>query len=192
MNDECALRIKWKYHMPTATFTRLNILLLLMLSVKAYSYDIGLKGQVKINGSVVAKACDISMNDAYQAIEMADESVNTLKRRGMGRNNPFSIDLINCSLDVDSGNNNFLQYLDITFDGGNSDNLYKINGSTEGLALEVANVSGEKATPGKPMSKIVMDNKNIHLDYNLRLKSISNDIMPGTYSTIIKYKVNYF
>ncbi|WP_423249845.1 fimbrial protein, partial [Cronobacter sakazakii] len=60
----------------------------------ASEFDIGLKGPVNMQGTIVSKACDIAMESRYQSIEMPDESVNVIKRAGEGVAMPFSIHLV--------------------------------------------------------------------------------------------------
>lgn len=158
----------------------------------AAEFDIGLNGRVSMQGSIVSKACDIAMESRYQSIEMPDESISILKRNGEGIAKPFSIHLVNCSFDTGEANSAPWQFLQVTFDGADEDGLFQVIGDAHGVALEIASKNGEIVHPGQPQPFTEISDDDIKLDYELHLKLNHKALRPGDYSSIIKYRVDYF
>ncbi|EPT6932548.1 fimbrial protein [Cronobacter malonaticus] len=155
-------------------------------------FDMGLNGRVSMQGAIVSKACDIAMESRYQSIEMPDESVNIIRRTGESIAQPFSIHLVNCTFDTGEPDSAPWQFLQISFDGANDDGLFQVNGTTGGVALEIASKNSEEIHPGQPQPYTEIAGDDIKLDYELRLKVNHEDLRPGAYSSIIKYRIDYF
>lgn len=158
----------------------------------AAEFDIGLNGKVGMQGSILAQACTLSMDSKYQSIDMGVENVARLARTGEGRIKPFSIYLTDCTLEDNLNDSIPWHYLQVTFDGAGDDGLFSVMGSAGGIGLKVTDRLGNSAVPGKAMPYARVDNKNIRLDYQLRLMKNHSELSVGNYSTIIKYRVSYF
>ncbi|MDT3618981.1 fimbrial protein [Cronobacter sakazakii] len=158
----------------------------------ASEFDIGLNGRVNMQGTIVSKACDIAMESRYQSIEMPDESVNVIKRAGEGVAMPFSIHLVNCTFDTGEPDSAPWQFLQVTFDGADDDGLFKITGEAGGVALAIESKNGKEIHPGQPLPYTEISTEDIKLDYELRLKTTHDELKPGAYSSIIKYRIDYF
>ncbi|EOW6719776.1 fimbrial protein [Cronobacter dublinensis] len=158
----------------------------------ASEFDIGLNGRVSMQGSIVSKACDIAMESRYQSIEMPAASMNVLKRMGDSASQPFSIHLVNCTFDTGEPESAPWQFLQVTFDGADEDGLFQVTGEAGGVALEIASKNGGEIHPGQPLPYTEIATDDIKLDYELRLKIDSNDLKPGDYTSVIKYRINYF
>lgn len=154
--------------------------------------DIGLNGRVNMVGAIVSKACDIALESRYQSIAMPDETVSRMKRNGQGRTKPFSIHLVDCTFDSGELNSTPWQFVQVTFEGADKDGLFKVNGEAGGVALEITGTDDKQAYPGKPLPFVVITSDDIRLDYKLRLKSTHDDLRPGNYSSVIKYRIDYF
>ncbi|ELY3596618.1 fimbrial protein [Cronobacter turicensis] len=158
----------------------------------ASEFDMGLNGRVSMQGSIVSKACDIAMESRYQSIEMPDESINIIRRTGEGITQPFSIHLVDCTFDNGEADSAPWQFLQVTFDGADDDGLFQVTGDAGGVALEIASKSGEEIRPGQPQPYTEISAGDIKLDYELRLKLNHEALRPGDYSSIIKYRIDYF
>ncbi|PQX77958.1 type 1 fimbrial protein [Cronobacter sakazakii] len=145
-----------------------------------------------MQGAIVSKACDIAMESRYQSIEMPDESVNVIKRAGEGVAMPFSIHLVNCTFDTGEPDSAPWQFLQVTFDGADDDGLFKITGEAGGVALAIESKNGKEIHPGQPLPYTEISTEDIKLDYELRLKKTHDELKPGAYSSIIKYRIDYF
>ncbi|QWZ52061.1 type 1 fimbrial protein [Enterobacter bugandensis] len=148
-------------------------------------------GIVNMEGAIISTACDISMDSRYQDIDMGDESIRLLKRNSYGRAKPFSIQLINCDL-MRKKTETPWQFIEVVFDGAEDNGNFKVNGTAKGIALRIESKDGAVAIPGKPMPYVAMHNGDIRLDYNLRLEKKADAMIPGQYSSIIKYRINYY
>ncbi|MDI7383826.1 fimbrial protein [Cronobacter dublinensis] len=155
-------------------------------------FDIGLTGRVSMQGSIVSKACDIAMESRYQSIEMPAASMNVLKRMGEGAAQPFSIHLVNCTFDTGEPGSAPWQFLQVTFDGADDDGLFQVTGEAGGVALEIASKNGEEIHPGQPLPYTEISGDDIKIDYELRLKIDRGVLRPGEYSSVIKYRIDYF
>ncbi|MDI6426009.1 fimbrial protein [Cronobacter dublinensis] len=158
----------------------------------ASEFDIGLNGRVSMQGSIVSKACDIAMESRYQSIEMPGESINVIRRAGEGVTQPFSIHLVNCTFDTGEPESAPWQFLQVTFDGADEDGLFQVTGEAGGVALEIASKNGEEIHPGQPLPYTEISTDDIKLDYELRLKMNHEMLRPGNYSSVIKYRIDYF
>lgn len=148
-------------------------------------------GKVNMTGAIISTACDISMESRYQVIDMGNESINSLKHNIYGRNNPFSIHLVNCTL-AQARSETPWQFIEVIFDGADANGNFSVNGDAKGVALRIERNDGVIASPGAPMPYIPIDSSDIRLDYNLRLLKQSNEMTPGKYSSVIKYRINYY
>lgn len=161
-------------------------------SQHAAEFDTGLNGRVNMQGVIFSKACDIALESRYQSIQMPDDTVGHIKRAGQGLTKPFSIHLVDCSFDTGAPGSEPWQFLQVTFDGAGDDGLFQVDGEAGGVALEIAGKNGEQAKPGKPMPYVAISGDDIRLDYELRLKTNHDDLRPGEYSSVIKYRIDYF
>ncbi|ELQ6169044.1 type 1 fimbrial protein [Cronobacter dublinensis] len=149
-------------------------------------------GRVSMQGAIVSQACDIAMESRYQSIKMPDDTVSIMKRTGEGLTKPFSIHLVNCTFDNGETESAPWRFLQVTFDGANDDGLFNVTGEAKGVALEIATKQGEQVYPGKPQPYTEISTDDIRLDYTLRLKANHEDLRPGDYSSVIKYRIDYF
>ncbi|ELY3759235.1 type 1 fimbrial protein [Cronobacter universalis] len=151
-----------------------------------------MNGRVNMQGSIVSKACDIAMESRYQSIEMPDESIGVIRRAGEGIIKPFSIHLVNCTFDTGEPDSAPWQFLQVTFDGADDDGLFQITGEAGGVALAIASKKGKEIHPGQPLPYTDISTEDIKLDYEIRLKTKHSGLQPGAYSSIIKYRIDYF
>lgn len=158
----------------------------------ASEFDMGLTGRVSMQGSIVSKACDIAMESRYQSIEMPDESISIIRRTGEGIAKPFSIHLVDCTFNTGEPDSAPWQFLKVTFDGSKDDGLFQVTGEAGGVALEITSKSGDEIRPGQPQQYTEISDDDIKLDYELRLKLNNEALRPGDYSSIIKYRIDYF
>lgn len=161
-------------------------------SISSTEFDEGLTGRVSMQGSIMSKACDIAMESHYQSVEMGTENIKQLSRAGRGMAKSFSIHLVDCSFDAGAVLNAPWHYLQVTFEGAGDDGLFTVSGGTRGVALEISEKGGDIARPGRPMPFVTINNDDIRLDYELRLRTTNNNLQPGDYSSVIKYRIDYF
>lgn len=147
-------------------------------------------GQVNLQGSIISNACNIATDDKNQVVDMADETRRDIKRNGQGRINNFSIHLVDCVLN--SGPDKPWSKFRVTFDGTDEHGMFKVKGSAEGVSLQLTDTDGHIILRDEPIEYKLISGKDIRLDYQLRLKSNSEELVAGDYQTTLKYRVEYF
>lgn len=157
----------------------------------ASEFDPALTGRVSMNGAIISSACDIDTGDGYQTIAMPVETRAHIKRTGEGELQDFSVRLTNCALDSYEQPTAW-QYINIIFEGDEDEGMFRVNGSTSGVALELLSRSGTVIHPGKAMSWQQTSVKDNQLDYKIRLKNNMRSLVVGDYTAIIRYRIEYF
>jgi type 1 fimbria pilin len=155
-------------------------------------FDIGLNGRVNMQGAILAKACSIEMDSRFQSIDMPFESVASMRKNGQGKLKQFSIYLTDCTLSEEQDKNGAWHYLQVTFDGSGENGLFMVGGSARGVALQITDSRNVVASPGMSMPYVRIDNRNIRLDYIMRLMSTHETLNAGEYSSVIKFRVTYY
>lgn len=154
-------------------------------------FDPALNGRVSLEGSIIASACDIDTGDRYQNISLPDETRTHIKREGEGDPQSFSIHLTHCILN-ESSEPAAWQFINVIFDGDEEAGLFRVNGETSGVALELRTDDGALILPGKAVALRLDNTKENRLDYTIKLKSNLRNLVVGSYNAIIRYRVEYF
>lgn len=154
-------------------------------------FDLGLTGRVTMQGAILTSACDIEAGDGYQRVDMPVDSHSQLRRNGEGNPAYFSVYLTRCSLDR-FDIYDLSHYVKITFEGEEDNGMFRVEGNSEGVALELRDKNGEVIRPGKAMSYAAALEADNRFDYQFRLRQTLRDIVAGDYHAIIRYRVDYF
>lgn len=169
------------------------ILIFISISpVLSEQFDKGMNGKVSMAGEILNSACDIDLQSHFQTIEMANTNVAEIVRTGYGQTTAFSIFLTGCPVSAGSDGDKTQHYLRLTFDGPKDNGLIKVLGDVHGVGIEILDGSGAPIVLGKATAPYLVDTKNMRLDYGLRLKSNRTDFKLGDYSSVIRYKIDYF
>ncbi|MBD8162655.1 type 1 fimbrial protein [Erwinia persicina] len=149
-------------------------------------------GRVGMFGAIIETACAIDTLSRDQTIDMGLLPVSQIARNGQSVNHPFSIQLVNCILSKNDKNLPQWQHFQITFDGHRDDQAFSIAGDAQGIALQIADSSGNIATPGKPLPLAELTTNNMLLNYSLRLVSNNRLLRAGEYYSTVKFKMDYY
>ncbi len=175
---------------------RLNftfILIFISISpVLGEQFDKGMNGKVSMAGEILNSACDIELQNHFQTIEMAHDNVGEILRTGYGQTTVFSIFLTGCPVSAGSDGDKTQHYLRLTFDGPIDNGLIKVLGDVHGVGIEILDSSGIPIALGKATPPYLVDTNNMRLDYGLRLKSNRTGFKLGDYSSVIRYRIDYF
>lgn len=144
-------------------------------------------GRVSMQGSIINTPCSIATADLNQTIEMKVTTVGEVIDNGFGQSNRFSIMLVNCSLDSSSSHES---YFSTAFDGASEDGLFMVNGAA-GVGLQMSDIVGNIAQPGKPLPAGILKRGSQHLDYTLRLVRNHAPFKTGTYNAVLRFKTDY-
>ncbi|MEL5306777.1 fimbrial protein [Serratia nevei] len=151
-----------------------------------------LKGSVNMQGAIFDAACAIATESREQIIDMHTLPTAEIIQRGQGGTHPFAIKLINCVLiqhDREPPNGNYFR---MAFDGEADGELFRIQGSAKGIALQILDEKGNVAIPGIPFSYGETSSNAMQLKYNLRLVSNSTPLHAGEYSSALRFKLDYY
>lgn len=153
----------------------------------------GARGRVNMQGSIIDTACAIDMGSLYQSIEMPPLPIAQLLRDGEGPKVPFSIHLVNCTLQHYNPGLPDWYAFQVTFDGSATHSgLFGVQGQARGVGLQIVDEFGEVAEPGNPMNMRTLVPGSTDMKYTLRLAGNHEHLRAGNYSSIIRFKLDYF
>lgn len=150
------------------------------------------QGRVNMQGSILDGACAIAAGSQEQIIDLDILPLAEIVRTGQSTAHPFSIELINCLLtssEIEPQNSKRFQ---MTFDGEADGHLFSVKGEAKGIALQIADESGNIATPGEPLSSKASPLSAMQLSYSLRLISNNQPLHAGAYSSAVRFTLDYY
>jgi len=150
-------------------------------------------GSVRMQGSIIDTPCAIEAGSRDQSIDLSVIPVSQIVRDGQGPSKPFTIRLINCTLVPSRPYKSDWSSFRVTFDGSVTDqDLFSVTGDASGVGLQITDVSGNVAIPGQAMAIGLIEPGNMSLDYILRLMPDHHTLRPGTYRSVIRFKMDYY
>lgn len=149
------------------------------------------EGKVRMHGAIIDTACAIKAGSQDQTIDMGTISLGRLTRHDDVGSKPFSIKLVNCILERSKNKINW-NFFQVTFDGYAEGALFGVQGDARGIALKIKNSNGTQVMPGKPMplEEIIIGNKV--LNYSMTLTPNNKPLKVGSYSSTVRFKLDYF
>ncbi|TBL69151.1 type 1 fimbrial protein [Hafnia alvei] len=147
-----------------------------------------------MNGSILDTACAISIDSQNQTIEMAAVPMSNIERDGVGPEQLFTIQLINCTLTPVTLGRPDWSHFQMTFTGAtaNDGELFSVVGDAQGLGLSIVDNWGNRVIPGQPMVAQPLHAGNIRLNYRLRLEANHQHLKPGDYQSVIRFNMDYY
>jgi type 1 fimbria pilin len=149
-------------------------------------------GRVSMQGSIIETACAIEMNSREQVIEMATVPLSQIARQGEGIARPFTIRLVNCTLQHLNGKLPDWKAFRITFDGDARGDLLRVSGDAHGVALRISDRKGNIARPGEPMPSVAIEPGDRTLRFTMHLVSDNHPLKAGTYHSVVRFKMDYY
>ncbi|HHU0708007.1 MULTISPECIES: fimbrial protein [Serratia] len=147
-------------------------------------------GRVNMHGAIIDTACAIAIDSREQTIDMGVLPLSDIIRDGQGRSQHFSIDLVDCITER-PGKEGWKKF-QVTFDGESNGELFGVNGSASGVALQIIDANGNVATPSKAMPPMDIIPGNSQLNYVMRLVANGQTLTSGSYLSSIRFKLDYF
>ncbi len=157
----------------------------------AGTFSVSAAVSLTMQGSIVETACAIDLESRDQTIDMGSLSISHLLRDGQGVARPFTIRLVNCSLERQHGHRPDWQYFRITFDGPHERGLFNVTGQAKGVGLEIRNQNNELSVPGSAMSPQQLTPGTHDLLYQLRLVANQQTLAAGQYNSQLAFKLDY-
>ena len=157
--------------------------------------DVWWHGRANFKGEVISPACTITMDSAYQSINLEGLPVRELQQVSFGPEKIFHIKLSNCELsdkrllgDIYSNTK-----LSLSFDGleGATPNQFSIVGSAQGVDLQVIDSKGKEVEVNKKMPPILLYGNEQKIQYSLRIAKNNQPLKAGDYHATIMFSVNY-
>lgn len=149
-------------------------------------------GRVNMQGSIIDTACAIAAGSREQTIDMDTVPVSDIIRDGQGMIRSFSVELIDCELSRPGPKISDLRHFQVTFDGDADGGLFNVSGEAKGVALEITDNRGNKATPGVPLPTGEILPGTMKLDYTMKLVSNSQTLKSGGYTSAVRFKLDYY
>ena len=150
------------------------------------------RGEVTVNGRIIASACAIDTQSRDQTITMKTLPVGQIIRDGQGELQNFTIKLVNCVLEKPHPGHGDWRYFEVTFDGKADGERFGIDGGAKGIALQISDAQGNIATPGVPLAKRDIDPGDMALNYGLRVVGNYQSMRAGDYFSTVKFKMDYY
>lgn len=150
------------------------------------------RGEVTVNGRIIASACAIDTESLDQTITMATLPVSQIIRDGQSERHEFNIELVNCTLEKFNPALDDWRYFVVTFDGRDDAGLFGIDGNAKGIALQITDKQGNVAMPGVPMEKNDIQPGTMKFNYGLRLMGNNQVMKSGSYYSTVRFKMDYY
>ena len=172
------------------SFSTLGALLVVVIMTSSTA-QANLSGYVGMSGEIVEAACVIDRDHIEQRLLLDSISPDRLVRGEGGGGHSFSINLINCNLGRQNAGGRWLGF-QITFDGLAEGGRFKLQGESQGLAIEIQDDRGFVALPGVAMPPHPVTTGGVRLNYNLRLIGNQALMKAGSHFALLKYKLDYY
>lgn len=149
-------------------------------------------GVVNMEGAIIDGACSISSESRDQTINMGYTPIGEVVREGRGTEKPFSLQLIHCDISRSNSKLSDWKHFKLTFDGKADGKFFGLNGGAKGVALEIKDEQGNIAVPGEAMASHGIIPGSMRLDYTIRLVSNNKLLTSGTYTSSVRFKMDYY
>ncbi|HCR3451252.1 TPA: type 1 fimbrial protein [Citrobacter werkmanii] len=149
-------------------------------------------GRATFSGEVIAPACVLAMEDAWQAVEMGETPLRELQNTAAGPEKRFQIRLRECDLARSGRQMSTGSRVRVTFDGVRDEtpDRFSTTGAAKGVSLQILDGQGYIARAGEVMPARVLSDEQA-LDYTLRLVRNQDVLSAGSYYASIRFRVDY-
>ena len=150
-------------------------------------------GRANFKGQVIAPACTLAMEDAYQEIDMGTTPLRDLQNSFAGPEKKFRLRLRNCELAGTGKQVYTAPRVRVTFDGipGETPDKFSLTGQAEGINLQILDNYGYPARLGKTMPPLLLKGNEDGLDYVLRIVRNGSPLKAGDYYAALRFKIDY-
>ncbi|WP_113650892.1 fimbrial protein [Escherichia albertii] len=150
-------------------------------------------GRANFKGQIIAPACTLAMEDAWQEIDMGITPLRDLQNSPEGPEKKFRLRLRNCELAGTGKRVYTASRVRVTFDGpqGETSDKFSLTGQAEGIDLQILDNQGYSARVGKVMPPLLLNGNEEGLDYTLRVVRNGQPLKAGDYYAALRFKVDY-
>ncbi|MHA6679804.1 fimbrial protein [Enterobacter cloacae] len=172
----------------TAVVFLMPVLFLFSLDAGARNWG---RGTVSMQGSIIDAACAISVESRDQTIDMELSPIGKLQE-GQEISTSISIELVNCVLERPVPNHPGWRNFQVTFDGDADGQLFGVSGNAKGIAIQISDEQGHIARPGEALPAGAIMSETMILKYRIKIVPNNKAVVPGDYSSSIRFKMDYF
>ena len=150
-------------------------------------------GRANFKGQVIAPACTLAMEDAYQEIDMGTTPLRDLQNSFAGSEKKFRLRLRNCELAGTGKQVYTATRVRVTFDGipGETPDKFSLTGQAEGINLQILDNYGNPTRLAKTMPPLLLKGNEDGLDYVLRIVRNGSPLKAGDYYAALRFKIDY-
>lgn len=157
-----------------------------------FTADASGNGDVYISGRIVHSPCAIAVESHDQTIDMGVTPLSIIARQGYGPRHDFTIRLINCLL-ISSSEDALSEseYYSVVFDAMDGGKYFGIRGDAQGIELKIRDERGETAHPGVALPTREITSGDLDLNFSLQVVGDGKKLQPGTWSSLIRFRMDY-
>ncbi|MGV2904778.1 fimbrial protein, partial [Achromobacter sp. AGC25] len=151
-----------------------------------------LTAKVSMSGAIVSSPCSLQVESKDQTVSMAPAAISGLINGEATLQQPFKVQLLNCSpprtQSGDLGSNTFT----LIFEGTGDRQGFLARGSAKGIAIRIKDSRGKQVVPGVPVQQRLPSSGDLALHYALSLTGTGAALHAGDYQITIRLRMNYF
>ncbi|MEL5596581.1 fimbrial protein [Serratia ureilytica] len=151
----------------------------------------GINGHINMKGAIVETPCAIDVGDQEQTLMIGNFPISQIIRDGQGVEKEFSIRLFDCVLTSLAPPQSGWKHFQVTFEGDADNGNFKTIGDANGVAIMIRDQQGNIAVPGAPLPKGEITPGNMQLRYTLNLVGNKENLRAGSYSSTIRFRMDY-
>ncbi|WP_167854027.1 fimbrial protein [Escherichia coli] len=150
-------------------------------------------GRASFKGQVIAPACTLVMENAWQEIDMGTTPLQYLQNSPAGPEKKFRLRLRNCEVAGTGKQLYTVTRVRVSFDGiqGETQDKFALTGQAEGINLQIMNIYRYPARPGKTMPPLLIKGDEDGLDYIFRIVRNGYPLKMGNYYAVLRFKLIY-
>ncbi|WON78395.1 fimbrial protein [Serratia sp. UGAL515B_01] len=165
----------------------------------------GMHGELRIIGETMLSSCVLAMESEEQTVELGDVPSYRIKHSGT-RTPPiaFRLKLLDCGRSTPDVHDNqqggteiyipdqpvvFISFIGEKLSGGGQ--LFRLRGTAQGIALRLSDRKQRQIYPGVLSNPLILDQGDNNLVFYAQLEKGIGELSPGTFSTLINFKLEY-
>lgn len=149
-------------------------------------------GRISVKGEIVESACTIATDDIWQEVDFGNVNIRDINRQRFIPQQKFTLHLINCRLDKNSGE--VWTSALVTFSGPNEESnpgLFSMTGEGDGLSLRIIDDNGVIATSGVALPPLSLSENATDVNFKLHLIDSGKSLGVGNLSTSLRFMIDW-
>ena len=151
-----------------------------------------LRGGVQVAGSIVDTGCAMRVGSEGQTVIFQPAALHGLVRGDASFQQPLNIYLSDCGTVNSGSSTRTSRALELTFEGEGNGRYFGVQGTAQGVALQIKDARGKLITPGMLLEDGSRIADSLALNYFLELVGTGNTLQAGNYHATIKLSIQHF